>query len=196
MGIRLFTASEDEITHELHEAIFNRVFNSGVVEGFHKHVFSTVGREPKIRSYNFGSFDKMPDLLIQLVNRPSGIMNTQDGIFVECKPVDASHPIQKHYCDKGIMRFVRGDYAWAMTSALMVAYAKENYTILPFLNEALRSRTTTITTVQFPQRCHLSIGGDRNEPVQISVHERPFVYLENQMNAEVITIRHLWLSRD
>lgn len=28
-------------------------------------------------------------------HRPSGIMNTQDGIFIECKPVDASHPVPK-----------------------------------------------------------------------------------------------------
>ena len=192
----LTTASEDEITHELHEAIFNRVFNSGAVDGFNKHVFTTVGREPKVRSYNFGSLDKMPDLVIQLVNRPSGIMNTQDGIFIECKPVDDSHPVPKDYCDKGIMRFVSGEYAWAMTSALMVGYAKKNYTILPLLTEALKTRTTTITTVQFPQRCSSSGSGSRNEAVHISVHERPFIYLENEKNAEPITIRHLWLSRD
>lgn len=191
----LSTATEDEITHELHEAIFNRVFNSGAVDGFNKNVFTTVGREPKIRNYNFGSLDKMPDLVIQLVDRPSGIMNTQDGIFVECKPVDASHPVNKDYCDKGIMRFVGGDYAWAMTSALMVAYAKKTYTIMPLLSEALQSRTTTITTVQFPQRCSSSTAGDRNEAVHISVHERPFEY-SNKKAARAITIRHLWLSRD
>jgi hypothetical protein len=190
------TATENEITHELHEAIYDRVFNSGAVDGFNKHVFTTVGRDSKVRSYNFSSLDKMPDLVIQLVNRPSGIMNTQDGIFIECKPVDASHPVPKVYCDKGIMRFVSGEYAWAMTSALMVGYAKKHFTILPLLTEALKTRTTTITTIQFPHLCSSSAPGSRNETVHISVHERPFIYLENEKNAEPITIRHLWLSRD
>jgi len=34
-----------------------------------------------------------------------------------------------HYCDKGIIRFVRGDYAWAMRDALMVGYVTEGYSI-------------------------------------------------------------------
>lgn len=94
------------------------------------------------------------------------------------------------------MRFVSGEYAWAMTSALMVGYAKKNYTILPLLTEALKTRTTTITTIQFPHLCSSSAPGSRNETVHISVHEQAFIYLENEKSAEPITIRHLWLSRD
>src|ERR1022692_4882939 len=66
-GFNLLTASEDAITLELHEALFDRVFNSGVVEGFDSGLFATVEREPKIRSYDYGHLDKMPDLLVRLV---------------------------------------------------------------------------------------------------------------------------------
>lgn len=192
----LTTATENEITEELHEAVVNRVFGSGAVDGFNKQVFAPGIREPKIRNYNFTSLDKMPDLFFQLVNRPTGIINTQDGVFIECKPVDKAHPIPKHYCDRGIMRFVSGDYAWAMTSALMVAYARPDYTILPHLADALTERTTTISTLSPPQACSLSVFGAANEAVHISLHERSFQYLENGKDADTITIRHLWLSRD
>lgn len=192
----LTTATEDQITHELHEAVVNKIFGSGIVEGFNKQVFAPAIREPKIRNYNFTSLDKMPDLIIQFINRPTGIINTQDGLFIECKPVDKAHPIPKHYCDRGIMRFVSGDYAWAMTSALMVAYARPDYTIVPHLSDALTERATTIPTLSPPEACSLSVFGPANQAVHISLHERNFRYLENGKGAGTITIRHLWLSRD
>lgn len=195
-GFDLNTTTEDQITHELHEAVVNRIFDSGSVAGFNKQVFAPAIREPKIRNYNFSSLDKMPDLFIQFVNRPTGIMTTQYGLFIECKPVDKSHPIPKDYCDRGIIRFIGGDYAWAMTSALMVAYARRDYTILPHLVDALADRTTTIPTLSPPQPCSASLSGPANEVVHISLHNRTFQYLENGKDAGAITIRHLWLSRD
>lgn len=195
-GFDLTTATEDQITHELHEAIVNRVFDSGIVDGFNKQVFAPGIREPKIRNYNFTSLDKMPDLFIQLVNRPTGVINTQDGLFIECKPVDQSHPIRKHYCNLGIMRFIRGDYAWTMTSALMVAYASRDYTIIPHLSDALTECTSPIMTLSEPHACSHSLSGPANQAVHITLHERNFKYLENSKAPGAITIRHLWLSKD
>ena len=83
-----------------------------------------------------------------------------------------------------------------MTSALMVAYARGDYTILPHLVDALEDRTTTIPTLSPPQACSVSPSGPANEAVHISLHYRNFQYLENGKDAGVITIRHLWLSRD
>lgn len=97
-GFDLLTAEEDSITLELHEALFDRVFKSGVVEGFDANLFSAVEREPKVRNHNYDHPDKMPDLLVRLVGRPDGIRNSQDGLFIECKPVDSDHPVRRHYC--------------------------------------------------------------------------------------------------
>ena len=195
-GFDLLTANEDQVTHELHEAVFNQVFDKGIVDGFDSQIFTVIVREPKLRNYNYSVLDKMPDLFIGLVNRPSGLMNTQDGLFIECKPVDLAHSAGKHYCDKGIIRFVRGDYAWAMTSALMIGYVRQSYTIVPKLSDALKVRMSAIPTLQEPHPCTESTSGLSHEVVHISQHRRTFIYVGTRDAVEAITIRHLWLRRD
>src|ERR1039458_1029383 len=61
-GFNLLMASEDAITLELHEARLVRVFKSGGVEGLDSGLCASVEREPKIRSYDSGDLDKVPDL--------------------------------------------------------------------------------------------------------------------------------------
>lgn len=195
-GFDLRTAKEEEITLELQEAVFDRIFDKGIVPGFDRQLFSAVVRGQKLRNYNRSILDKMPDLTIMLVNRPAGIINTQDGIFVECKPVDSTHSTGAHYCDKGLIRFVVGDYAWAMSSALMVGYTVKPYTILPKLSEALQARATTLPTSSGPDPCKSSSAGPHNDVVHISKHPRGFIYLGTSELAGPITIRHLWLARD
>ena len=82
-GFDLLTADEDEVTHEMYEALFDHVFTNGVVAGFDPALFSIGVREPKIRNYDRVHLDKMPDLLVPLVGRPPGVRNTQDGVFIE-----------------------------------------------------------------------------------------------------------------
>jgi hypothetical protein len=195
-GFDLRTAKEDEITLELQEAVFDRIFDKGIVHGFDRQLFSAVVRGQRLRNYNRSILDKMPDLTIMLVNHPAGIINTQDGIFVECKPVDSTHSTGAHYCDKGLIRFVVGDYAWAMSSALMVGYTVKPYTISPKLTDALRARAKTLPTSSGPDPCKASSAGPHNEVVHTSKHPRDFTYLETDEPAGPITIRHLWLSRD
>ena len=115
-GFDLQDASEDKITHELYERLCDEVYNKGIVNGFNHQLFMIPVREPNIRNFNKASLDKMPDLRVQLFDLDV-FMPSQDGIFIECKPVDSNHSISTHYCNKGIIRFVCGDYAWAMTSA-------------------------------------------------------------------------------
>src|ERR1039457_5375387 len=194
-GFNLLTASEDAITLELHEALFDRVFNSGVVEGFDSGLFATVEREPKIRSYDYGHLDKMPDLLVLLVGRPPGVRNTQDGLFIECKPVDSKHAVRGHYCDKGLIRFVQGDYAWAMPNAMMVGYAKEGYTVSAKLIPTLQGWPPGGPN-SVPRACPHSKGSSISEVVHLTKHARRFQYLETKQPAPEITIRHLWLRRD
>jgi len=193
---KLLTASEDAITLELHEALFDRVFDKGIVGGFNRQVFSTVAREPKIRSYNYKHPDKMPDLLVSLVGRPAGILNTQDGIFIECKPVDTQHAVGGHYCKKGLVRFIRGEYAWAMRSGMMVGYARSGYTIVPKLRDALKSPPRGISRAVLSRPCRRSKANAISEAVYSSEHARRFKYQETGRPAPPITIRHLWLKKD
>ena len=195
---KLDEGDEDDITLELHERLYDEVFSKGLIPGFNTEVFASVGREPKIRNFNRTHPDKMPDLFIQFVDRPVGALYSQHGIFIECKPVDDDHAVGKHYCDKGIIRFIQGDYAWTMTSVLMIGYARSDYTILPKLPDtlALASRAKKIPTLDAPQPCQHSQAGPINEVVHISRHNRTFKYVENGKAAPPITLRHLWLKRD
>ena len=194
-GFDLLTADEDAVTLELHEALFDRVFNKGIVDGFDSALFSSVEREPKIRSYDYCHPDKMPDLLVRLVGRPPGVRNTQDGLFIECKPVDSKHAVREHYCGKGLVRFVLGEYAWAMPNAMMVGYAKEGHTVSTRLVPALQVWAPA-GTFSVPRACPYSKGSPTSEVVYSTKHGRGFEYLETQQAAPEITIRHLWLRRD
>jgi hypothetical protein len=196
-GFDFQTANEDTVTHELYERLYDEVFNKGVVDGFDSEVFASVRREPKVRNFNGQNPDKMPDLLVEFIDRPAGVMNSQHGLFVECKPVDRKHPAGSAYCDEGLIRFVRGDYAWAMQSAMMVGYARAGYTVVPKLSKALASgRKEPIPTSFGPESCPRTRTTAIADQVAISKHERTFSYVENELPAGVIVIRHLWLRRN
>jgi len=195
-GFDFATATEDPLTHELYEVLYDVVFKHALVKGFDRRLLRAVVREPKVRSCNRGSLDKMPDLVIALIGRDAVAMPSQDGLFIECKPVDAAHSVGKHYCDRGLIRFVIGDYAWAMREAMMIGYAREGYTITPKLDGALRRRAGKITSLSLPTPCPRSEAGPFSEPVHISKHGRSFPYAETDTQAPPITIRHLWLRRD
>jgi hypothetical protein len=195
-GFNLLSATEDVITQELFEELFDHIFNKGIVDGFDRELFTVITREPKVRNYNGANLDKMPDILIGLVDRLNVFKLSQDGCFIECKPVDSNHTTGVHYCNKGIIRFVQGDYAWAMTCALMVGYICNGYTIVPKLDNALRRYYREVPTSVFPQQCRLSKPGKNNEVVYFSKHSRTFSYCESGQQAPDIMIRHLWLRRD
>lgn len=195
-GFDLQAADEDTVTLELYERLYDEVFNKGIVEGFDREVFTSVHREPKVRNFNRLHPDKMPDLYVDFVDRPAGVMNSQHGLFIECKPVGRAHPAGSAYCDEGLIRFVRGDYAWTMQSAMMVGYARAGYCLVPKLSDALASkRKVPIATSFGPELCGRTKATAVAEQVAISKHQRTFNYVENGSPAGVITIRHLWLKR-
>lgn len=195
-GFDLASATEDPITHELYVVLYEDVFANGRVEGFNRELFTVGHREPKLQNFDGTSLDKMPDLLVALIGRRAVANPTQDGLFIECKPVDRDHPAGQHYCDKGLIRFVNGDYAWAMQEAMMVGYAREGYTISPKLDDALAARPDAIPTIAYPRRCADSKPTRFAEVVHASTHRRSFPYVGTCTDAPPITIRHLWLRRD
>jgi hypothetical protein len=187
----LANAGEDETTQKLHEILVDEIYNSGSVAGFDDNLIQVTTREAKFRNFDGKKLDKMPDLHVSILGR-TDVRRSQDGIFVECKPVDVTHTAGAHYCDKGIIRFVRGDYAWAMTTALMVGYAAGGYTIDPKLLEAL-GHSHTIETESLPTNCAASKTILFSEQTQISRHKRSFKYVETGLDAPSIQLRHLWL---
>jgi hypothetical protein len=196
ISFNLLTATEDVVTHELCERLSDEVYNKGIVSGFDRQLFTLPTRDAKVRNYNGTNLNKMPDLLVGFTDRLNVYKPSQDWLFIECKPVDYKHPVGTHYCDLGIIRFVRGEYAWAMTNALMIGYTRSGYTISPSLVNALKTRIKELHTIKLPCRCSRSKPGQYSEAVQLSQHTRTFNYVETGHQAPAITIRHLWLRRD
>lgn len=193
---RLDREDEDPVTAELWERLLNEVFNRNIVPGFDTTLLMKPVREAKVSNFDRSKAELMPDLLIGLINRPAVAIPSQDWLFIECKPVQVGRAAGAHYCDKGIIRFLRGDYAWAMTSALMVGYATTRYRIVPKLTTALRARTRKMSTTAFPRQCKRSPASSFSEPTHITEHRRTFRYEQNGRQAPPIGLRHLWLKRD
>nr|WP_319397111.1 hypothetical protein [uncultured Desulfobacter sp.] len=185
-GFDLTTADEDTITQMLVEIIENRLRKNGEIDGFNSAMFGRVTRDQKITNYDKNHPDKMPDIFFDLKREHLPILSDQDGLFVECKPVDKKHTVLSCYCKKGLSRFVIGDYAWAMQDALMIGYVTPPYS-LDHLSSVLDG----------PKNMEFNIV-EHSEIVETdlyhSTHDRKFNWLENRGKACRIKVNHLWLQ--
>jgi len=195
-GFDLAKAKETVVTHHLHETLQDKVWNRAIVDGFDAEIFSSVARGPEVRSFHGSHLDKRPDMVVRLVDIPERVRPSQYGIFIECKPVDADHPMVSHYCNKGILRFVLGEYAWAMTEAMMIGYVDSRGNPVEALGSALKKRkAAAVLPACEPTMCARSASA-AGAPVAITEHGRNFVYIENGQAAPAIMLRHLWLQRN
>jgi hypothetical protein len=180
-------AGEIDYTAPLHIILQDHLLGNEVVDGFTHDSFRSIER---IETVNFDGTrkSKRPDLVAFLSFRPS-TQPSQDGIFIECKPVDAAHSLLTDYCDAGIARFVVGDYARAMTQALMVGYNTVHEKPSVALVKPFAVRVNNVRAFGKPRDCKRS---PHAPPVAITRHKRGF--LLRGRRAPAITLRHLWLA--
>jgi hypothetical protein len=194
-GFVLSSAKEDDITRQLHWILENRLLSTGEVPGFDRRRIANVIRAPEVTNHDGKHPAKKPDLVLFVLRRASfSIIASQDGIVAECKPVDAQHPIGKHYCDSGIGRFVNGDYAWAMQEGLMVAYVRGDRTIAADLAPVLASeiRHEGLGSPQPPKAVRSSYGSRDSQVLHETVHRRSFQWPSNLGSACQISLFHSW----
>lgn len=195
----LAAASEDEITAALRSTIENNLRQSGEVPGFNKRKFETVIRQGQWANYDGTRLTKAPDLFFKLrddESEPRPVLSEFDGLFIEAKPVDSSHPVGSKYCDDGLIRFVRGDYAWAMQEAMMLGYARDGRTIADHLIPAMTGaiRKTSLAIVKVPEACSATGAAAcaEAEALHISEHRRDFPWRDAKGPATNILVYHLW----
>lgn len=193
-GFDVTTANEDRITRELLAALINTVLAGKLIRGFTDDVFYLV-REAKFDSYNGRHLDKMPDLHVRIVSDRKVSIPSVDGLFIECKPVDIDHPAGSTYCDKGILRFVTGEYAWATSQALMVGYASDGYELPRKLVSAVKKRANLCLVGQV-SACASSVPSLHVQVTHATRHSRPFVYPDTGKGAPIIVLRHVWLKKN
>jgi len=195
----LAAATEDQVTAALRSTIENRLRQSGEVPGFNKRRFETVIRQGQWANYDGTRITKTPDLFFKLrddESEPRPVLSEFDGLFIEAKPVDSTHPVGSKYCDDGLIRFVRGDYAWAMQEAVMLAYTRDGRTIAGHLIPEMRKsdRMKSLGTAQLPETCHATAAAacSEAEAVQSSQHRRDFPWPHGKGPASDIMVYHLW----
>jgi hypothetical protein len=191
-GFSLSTADEDTITLQLHLVIANRLYKSKEVPGFNKRVFGKVVRDPKMTNVDGKHPDKMPDLVFFLNRDSLPVLASHDALVVECKPVDKNHPAGGDYCDKGLRRFIVGDYAWPMQEALMVGYVRDARCIATNLLPAMTKRQKDLAVIDGLKPVGKLCASGTNDCLHVSVHSRGFSWPDNRGHACNIKIFHSW----
>ena len=198
-GFNLAKASEDEVTAALRSVIENDLRESGRISGFNKRNYEPVIRQGQWANYNGSILTKTPDLCFKLrqdEGDPRPVIPEYAALFVECKPMDATHSAGGKYCDDGLIRFVRGDYAWAMQEGMMLAFARDGRTIAKHLIPAMRDsgRMTSLHTLDLPTESTISAAAATGsaEAVHLSRHGRSFPWIHGKGPTTDITIYHLW----
>ena len=142
-------------------------------------------------SYDGSHLEKRPDLSILLSDRTPNFP-----LVVEAKILDASSGrTVASYCNRGLIRFVNGEYAWANREAFMLGYVRDGSSIdsklRPHLERAMAVNPRSYLVKELP--VHVGSGGLDLAHTQ---HGRDFVYsCQTPPNSPgPICIWHLWLS--
>jgi hypothetical protein len=195
----LATGLEDRITEQLFNVIENDLRQSGEVRGFTAQSYDRVVRHAQVTNYTASKLGKTPDLSFKLRNdegEPCSVLSSHEALFVECKPIDDSHAAGSGYCDEGLLRFVNGDYAWAMEQALMIGYARQGRTIARHLIPAVEepTRRAALKVVDPPRVVELPSASSTStcEALHVSNHERGFPWPDGKGAATNIAIYHSW----
>jgi hypothetical protein len=192
-GFQTGSVYEDQLTEVICKQLnYIRLQDPPPIPGFSSDQFETVQRESNWRDCQNSSIDKQPDLVFKFSGKRQGVpINTAfyDGLFVECKPIDRKHPINKHYLDKGLRRFVNGTYAWAMQDAMMLGYVSNDASIvtnlLPLLAKPAIQKSLNMSNA--PTTCQ----GDTDIGHRCQTHHRRDCV---HPHAGPIRVRHLWLK--
>ncbi len=185
------TASEDELSEELQRRLndIDEQTERTYISRFTTSHFEQIERGPNYKNYSGTTVKKAPDLVFKPIRFPKGVCNATDyGLFVECKIVDGQHPAAK-YLSHGLRKFVNGDYAWAMSVAIMVAYVRMNCEALEYLGKRLQ-RGGRYWTKQPP-----TLQAMENQPFKTcaSIHERRQLHPPTRQPLGDIEVTHLWL---
>ena len=196
---QLAASSEDQVTAALRSTIENDLRQSGSVGGFNRRTYDTVVRQGQCANFNGTRLTKTPDLCFKLrhdegESRP--VLSEHDALFIECKPVDATHSAGGKYCDAGLCRFVNGDYAWAMEEAMMLAYARDGRTIamhlLPAMSEPPRMKILQTEQLPTPSTAAGATATPFAEAIHASRHRRDIPWPDGKGGATPIDVFHVW----
>jgi hypothetical protein len=182
------SGSEAELT-ALMEARLNKLIKQ---DPFWGQLVVCVARGKESLSFDGSHLEKRPDLSIYLSNGNLGFP-----LITEAKILDSkAGQTERLYCEKGLRRFLEGEYAWGTREAFMMAYVRDGSSIAtkltPFLSSKapLASNGYLVEELPTPVEC---AAGD----LAWSKHGRKFAYGHQAPPMNLpgpISLWHLWLS--
>lgn len=196
-GLAVVDLSEPELTMLL-ERILNRMLHVPDAEcpGFSARWLQYVSRDASQVSHDGTCLEKRPDLTFRLSHMPATAPHGLDRAwFAECKLIDDAQSIHR-YCNDGIRRFVRGEYAWAMSSGVMLGYLRQldrpDQRLLAYLDHPRAGVGTELDVTRLPQRS-LELSDTGHGEVWMSTHGRRWRYATGGAPGP-IDLQHVWLA--
>ena len=178
---------EPEVT-ALMQARLNRLINEEPLWG---QLVLWVGRGAESISFDGSHLEKRPDLSIVL----SGA-DRRFPLIAESKILDSvTSKTTRLYCEKGIHRFVQGEYAWGNREAFMLGYVRDGSSIDPTLKTFLSNAATADPDVYLVEALPVSVGTGSSDLAHTR-HGRTFVYRSQSPpnTPGPISLWHLWLA--
>ena len=181
------TGEEPEVT-----ALMQARLNSLIAEdSLWGQIVLWVGRGTESINFDGVHLEKRPDLSIVL----SGV-ERRFPLVAEAKILDAAaSKTVALYCEKGIRRFVEGEYAWGNREAFMIGYVRDSSsidtTLKAFLLKAVDSHPDRYRLETLP----VPVGADCCD-LAYTRHGRNFVYGSQPPpnSPGPILVWHLWLA--
>ena len=181
------TGTEPEVT-ALMQARLNNLIHEDLLWG---QLVLYVGRGVESISFDGSHLEKRPDLSIVLSGR-----ERRFPLVAEAKIVDATaSKTVELYCEKGIRRFVEGEYAWGNREAFMIGYVRDgssiDTTLKDFLSKAMELHLDHYLVEALP----VPVESDSSD-LAYTRHGRHFVYGSQRSpnSPGPISVWHLWLT--
>lgn len=153
-----------------------------------RQLVACVVRGKESLSFDGTHLEKRPDLSIYLTER-----SRRFPLIAEAKIIDAVKG-EGLYCSQGIRRFLIGEYGWGGREAFMIAYVRDESTLMARLAPYLASSPqSTAYAVEDGLSAHDPVLGDSGR----TLHSRSYLYAHISPPANdpgPIALWHLWLN--
>lgn len=188
-NVDICNSTEDQITQALCNILGELYVNPPKQFEDFSQWFQTPVREGNVENFDNTHPDKQPDLTFR--PQKDSIKNIKNAntvaIFIECKPITQQHSLLSHYCKKGLIRYINGDYSWQVNKALMIGYVKNNKKLPKSLADVFNKLDENFSSHLLPE--HNTSSGNT---VYSSLHDRNFL-LDGKHDPGKIRVDHLWL---
>ena len=180
------SGNEPEVTALL-QARLNRLITEN---SLWSHLVHCVVRGGESISFDGSHLEKRPDLSIYLSDGARHFP-----LVVEAKILDrAKGQTVTSYCNHGLLRFVKGEYAWANREAFMLGYVRDGSSIDSTLGPRLAEAMALSPCPYLVEELPVQVGpGDMD--LAHTRHCRDFVYScqPSPNSPGSISVWHLWL---